>query len=226
MTKREVPILMLLKVDCLLNAFGKQPFILLSNLGRKWTLSWWWWWWWWSILTWTWACLFSDNVFKNLNVGFEYAPTRLELAYYFIWNKASASGGPDPYHISHFSKIKQFPNIKHSILNFSWMCSMHGLEPCTLSFVSNVCLKYAPTWMVSSLIFQKLPREGLTKLPPQNSSPNFFRVSPSVRVSLSIIFSGALRFRPRPSPSILGVSPLDSDSTLNFRLENLVWPPK
>ena len=30
---------MLLKVDCLPNAFGKQPSILLINLGRKWTLS-------------------------------------------------------------------------------------------------------------------------------------------------------------------------------------------
>ena len=31
---------MLLKVDCLPNAFGKQPSIPLIDLGRKWTLSW------------------------------------------------------------------------------------------------------------------------------------------------------------------------------------------
>ena len=30
---------MLLKVDCLPNAVGKQPSIPLINLGRKWTLS-------------------------------------------------------------------------------------------------------------------------------------------------------------------------------------------
>ena len=33
---------MLLKVDCLPNAVGKQPSIPLINLERK--LSWWWWW--------------------------------------------------------------------------------------------------------------------------------------------------------------------------------------
>ena len=30
---------MLLKVDCLPNAVGKQPSIPLINLGRKWTLN-------------------------------------------------------------------------------------------------------------------------------------------------------------------------------------------
>ena len=37
---------MLLKVDCLPNAVGKQPSIPLIYLGRKWTLNRWWWWWW------------------------------------------------------------------------------------------------------------------------------------------------------------------------------------
>ena len=36
---------MLLKVDCLHNAVGKQPSIPLIYLGRKRTLNWWWWWW-------------------------------------------------------------------------------------------------------------------------------------------------------------------------------------
>ena len=35
---------MLLKVDCLPNAVGKQPSIPLINLGRKWTLGRWCWW--------------------------------------------------------------------------------------------------------------------------------------------------------------------------------------
>ena len=38
---------MLLKVDCLPDAVGKQPSIPLIYLERKWTLNWWWWWWWW-----------------------------------------------------------------------------------------------------------------------------------------------------------------------------------
>ena len=37
----------LLKVDCLHDAVGKQPLVPLINFGRKWTLNWWWWWWWW-----------------------------------------------------------------------------------------------------------------------------------------------------------------------------------
>ena len=46
----DLPKEILLKVDCLPNAVGKQPSIPLIYLGRKWTLNWWWWWWWW----WTW----------------------------------------------------------------------------------------------------------------------------------------------------------------------------
>ena len=40
-----VYIVVLLKVDCLPDAVGKQPTIPLINLERKWTLNWWWWWW-------------------------------------------------------------------------------------------------------------------------------------------------------------------------------------
>ena len=35
---------MLLKIDCLPYAVGKQPSIPSINLGRKWTLNRWWWW--------------------------------------------------------------------------------------------------------------------------------------------------------------------------------------
>ena len=35
---------MLLKVDCLPNAFGKQPSIPLIYLERKWMSNWWCWW--------------------------------------------------------------------------------------------------------------------------------------------------------------------------------------
>ena len=40
-----VYIVVLLKVDCLPDAVGKQPSIPSINLERKWTLNWWWWWW-------------------------------------------------------------------------------------------------------------------------------------------------------------------------------------
>ena len=48
---------MLLKVDCLPNAVGKQPSIPLIYLGRKWTLNWWWWWWWSVIIVWVGATM-------------------------------------------------------------------------------------------------------------------------------------------------------------------------
>ena len=51
---------MLLKVDCLPNAVGKQPSIPLIYLGRKWTLNWWWWWWWW----WWYICLWNWHLLK------------------------------------------------------------------------------------------------------------------------------------------------------------------
>ena len=46
-----------LKVGCLPYAVGKQPFIPLINLRRKWLLNWWWWrwrWWWWWWRWWWW----------------------------------------------------------------------------------------------------------------------------------------------------------------------------
>ena len=78
----------------------------------------------------------------------------------------------------------------------------HVLEPCTLLFISNVCLKYAPKWMVSSSIFQKFSGEGLTEPPHQTPPPVISRASLSVRASPSIL----RRFEPsnRASPSILG----------------------
>ena len=71
-----------------------------------------------------------------------------------------------------------------------------------LLVISNNCFKYAPKWMVSSLIFQKFSGEGLTEPPPQTPPPAFSRASPSVRASPSILG----RFAPstRASPSILG----------------------
>ena len=56
----------------------------------------------------------------------------------------------------------------------------HGLEPCMVSFISNVCLKYAPKWKVSILILQKISGEGFTK-PPLYSPPQVFSLaSPSI----------------------------------------------
>jgi len=69
-----------------------------------------------------------------------------------------------------------------------------------LLIISNNYFKQTPNGMVSSLIFQKLSEEGLTKPSPQNPSPVFSRTSPSVWVSPSIL----KRFVPSTcaSPSI------------------------
>ena len=56
---------MLLKIDCLPNAVGKQPSIPLIYLGRKWTLNWWWWWWWW----WCWFHSYFDERSQVVSVG-------------------------------------------------------------------------------------------------------------------------------------------------------------
>ena len=55
---------MLLKVDCLPNAVGKQPSITLIYLGRKCTLNWWWWWWW-SQLIYIWARLYMSQLYMS-----------------------------------------------------------------------------------------------------------------------------------------------------------------
>ena len=123
------------------------------------------------------------------------------LNYYFICQKASASGGlrpPDPYYF--FQRNKTFS--RHQIFNidFSWMWAIeHGLEPCILSFISNVCLKYAPKCMVSRLNFQKFSGEGLTEPPPQTPPPVFSRALPSVRASPSILGRFAPSIRASPS---------------------------
>ena len=64
----------------------------------------------------------------------------------------------------------------------------------TISLViSNNCFKYAPKWMVSSLIFQKFSGEGLTEPPPQTPPPLFLGLRP--RFGLCPQFSGASRPR-------------------------------
>ena len=59
---------MLLTVDCLPNAVGKQPSIPLIYLGRKWTLNWWWWWWWWHHIV-----LFAEYLIEAMIVSQAYA---------------------------------------------------------------------------------------------------------------------------------------------------------
>ena len=91
--------------------------------------------------------------------------------------------------------------------------------------MSNNCFKYAPKWMVSSLIFQKFSGEGLTEPPPQTPPPAFSRASPSVRASPSILG----RFAPstRASPSILGrFAPSIRASPLTFDWRPWFGPPQ
>ena len=57
---------MLLNVDRLPNAVGKQPSIMLIDLGRKWPLNWWWWWWTLTILSLIGTLLFDTIFLKFL----------------------------------------------------------------------------------------------------------------------------------------------------------------
>ena len=110
----------------------------------------------------------------------------------------------------------------HQIItnDFSWKWQLNHFL-----VISNNCLKYAPKWMVSSLIFQKFSGEGLTEPPPQTPPPAFSRASPSVRASPSILG----RFAPstRASPSILGrFAPSIRASPSTFDWGPWCGPPK
>ena len=73
-----------------------------------------------------------------------------------------------------------------------------------LLVISNNCFKYAPKWMVSSLIFQKFSGEGLTEPPPQTPPPLFLGLRP--RFGLRPQFSGASRPRLGLRPRYSGAS--------------------
>ena len=118
---------------------------------------------------------------------------------------------PTVFYIS--AKLNHFQTSNILISIFSWMCAIeHGLEPCLLSFISNGCLKYAPKWMVSSLIFQKICGEKLTEPPPQTPPPFILGLC---RFAVGLGFA----LDPRT------LRALDSGFALNFPLENLGPPP-
>ena len=93
--------------------------------------------------------MLSNQVFK-IKMGSKYAPKRLELLLYqpkgfSFWGTSS----PKPHSTTMFyisAKLNNFdPDIKYLISIFAWMLAIeHGLEPCMLSFISYVYLKYAP----------------------------------------------------------------------------------
>ena len=160
-----------------------------------------------SIHTWTWAweCSFLNHVLIKFMLASNMHQKALIILLHL--SKGFSFWGTLPCFT--FSKTKQFPDIKifnidlfMNVSNWTWSRTMHIIIY-KLSFIWNVCLKYAPKWMVSSLIFQKFSREGLTESLPR-PFPRFFRVSPSpsVRASPSIL----MRFAPLTlsSPSILG----------------------
>ena len=118
----------------------------------------------------------------------------------------------------------------------------HCLESGMLSFVSNVRLKYAPKWMVSSLIF--FSGEGLTEPLPRPLPPFFLGLRPwfglrpqfsgasRLRLGLRPWISGASRPRLGLRPRFTGASRprfVASPSTklaLNFLMKSLVWSPQ
>ena len=91
--------------------------------------------------------------------------------------------------------------------------------------MSNNCFKYAPKWMVSSLIFQKIFWGGAHGAPSPDPSPRFF-----LGFALGSGFalnSRALRALDAGSAlDTRALRTLDLGFALNFRLGTLVWPPK
>ena len=61
------------------------------------------------------------------------------------------------------------PSHKIITNDFSWKWQLYHF----VIVISNNCFKYAPKWMVSSLIFQKFSGEELTEPPPQTPLPLF-----------------------------------------------------
>ena len=101
------------------------------------------------------------------------------------------------------------------------MVSNHA---CKLLVISNDYPKYALKWVVSSSIFQKFSGEGLTE-PLPSPLPRFF--SGFALGSGFTLNSQALRaFDSGFALDSRALRALDSGFALNFRLENLVWPPK
>ena len=73
--------------------------------------------------------------------------------------------------------------------------------------------------------FSKIFWGGAHRAPSPDPSPDFSRASPSVRASPSIL--GRFALSTRASPSIFGrFAPSIRGFALNFRFEDLVWPPQ
>ena len=115
----------------------------------------------------------------------------------------------------------------HPIYNHCWFvheCEQLSTSLETMLFVSNICFKYAPKWMVLSLIFQKNSGEE-QRAPSPNTFPRFrsgFALRSGFTLNswtLRTLYSGfALDYQALRS--------LDSGFTLNFQLAKLVWPQK
>ena len=129
----------------------------------------------------------------------------------------------------YISANQTISRIKYLISIFSWMWGMgnnieHGLQPCMLSFISNVFFKYAPKWMISCLIFQKKSRKGRRRrlIDPLPHTPSPFFLGLRHRFGFRPQFFGASRLRQGFSLYSRAVRALVSGFALNFLLENLV----
>ena len=123
----------------------------------------------------------------------------------------------------HYTKLyTSFTSYNHCW--FVHECEQLSTSLETMLFVSNICFKYAPKWIISSLILQKNSGEE-QRAPSPNPFPRF-RSGFAIRSvftlnswALRTLYSGfALDYRALRS--------LDSGFTLNFQLAKLVWPPK
>ena len=170
-------------------------------------------------------CLLLTDRFSFLfrNVCLKCAPERL-VSDYFISQKASASGGlrsldPIPsFIIQQNLVIPSHQNITIFMIVGIWTI---------LLVISNNCFKYAPKWMVSSLIFQNCSVEGFTEPPSPDQASTY---APLFFLGLCPGFVLPLNSRARQA---LGsgfaldsraLSTFDSGFALNFRFGILVFP--
>ena len=149
------------------------------------------------------------NVSMLWNHGSKYTPKSLN--YYFISQKASASGRlwpQTPYHASYFSNIEQFPDIEYLISishegSWTWSRTMMHVV-IYFKCLPHICTK------INGLKFDflKISAESLTE-PPSQTHPRFFS-------DFALSFGFAFNSQTRRA--------FDLGVTLNFRLENLICP--
>ena len=136
------------------------------------------------------------------NVCSKYAPKKAWIRLLYQPKKLQFLGYFVPIPLQSFILQQNLIIPSHQIITNDFF--MNVGTSTILLVISNNCFKYAPKWMVSSLIFQKFSGEGHTEPPPQTPPPLFLGLRP--RFELRPQFSGASRPRLGLRPRYSGAS--------------------